>query len=88
MPSSYGEQPWVQEAGPTVFAPFDKDTSYFGEPSQAWMINFRVRSLDKMVTQLRASGIAVEVDPEQYPNGRFARLTDPEGNPIQLWEPM
>jgi glyoxylase I family protein len=36
---------------------------------------------------LRASGIAVDVDPRYYPNGRFARLRDPEGNPIELWEP-
>lgn len=87
VPSSYDEQPWTQEAGPTVFAPFDKGSAYFGDPKQVWMINFRVRSLDRMVSQLRASGIEVEVDPEQYPNGRFARLVDPEGNPIQLWEP-
>jgi predicted enzyme related to lactoylglutathione lyase len=51
------------------------------------MVNFRVRDLAAMVAQLRASGIAVKVDPESYPNGRFARLTDPEGNPIELWEP-
>jgi glyoxylase I family protein len=51
------------------------------------MINFRVRNLDAMVTQLRASDIAVKVDPQKYPNGRFARLKDPEGNPIELWEP-
>jgi predicted enzyme related to lactoylglutathione lyase len=51
------------------------------------MLNFRVRSLDAMVTQLRKSNIEVKVDPEKYPNGRFARLHDPEGNPIELWEP-
>jgi predicted enzyme related to lactoylglutathione lyase len=51
------------------------------------MVNFRVRDLDAMVRQLRAGDIAVEVDPEQYPNGRFARLADPDGNPIQLWQP-
>jgi predicted enzyme related to lactoylglutathione lyase len=51
------------------------------------MINFRVRSLDAMVAQLRAADIEVKVDPETYPNGRFARLHDPEGNPIELWEP-
>jgi sulfur carrier protein ThiS len=39
------------------------------------------------VRQLRASGIAVEVDEEIYPNGRFARVYDPEGNPVELWEP-
>jgi glyoxylase I family protein len=40
-----------------------------------------------MVAQLRRAGMDVEVDPEVYPNGRFATLADPEGNPIQLWEP-
>ena len=33
-------------------------------------------------------GETVEVDPERYPNGRFATLRDPEGNGIQLWQPM
>ncbi len=86
-PATYDEKPWQQEAGPTVFAPFPASTTYFGDAKQTWMINFRVRNLDAMVAQLRAAGIAVEIDPETYPNGRFARLTDPEDNPIQLWEP-
>jgi len=51
------------------------------------MVNFRIRSRGAMVAQLRASGITVEVDPKQYPNGRFARVYDPEGNPIELWQP-
>jgi glyoxylase I family protein len=41
-----------------------------------------------MAVQLRDAGIVVEVDPQEYPNGRFARLRDPEGNPIELWQPM
>ena len=77
----------MQLGGPTVFAPFSSTTSYFGRPEQQWMINFRVRDLDAMVAQLRRAGIDVTVDPETYPNGRFARLKDPEGNPIQLWQP-
>jgi predicted enzyme related to lactoylglutathione lyase len=87
VPSSYDEPPWQQEAGPTAFAPFPAATTYFGDAKQTWMINFRVLNLDAMVAQLRAAGIAVEIDPEIYPNGRFARIADPEGNPIQLWEP-
>jgi glyoxylase I family protein len=43
--------------------------------------------LDAMTAQLRAARIVVDVDPQQYPNGRFARLHDPEGNPIELWQP-
>ena len=86
-PTDYDQRPWLQEAGPTVFEPFPQDTTYFGRPTQAWMINFRVRDLDAIVAQLRARGVEVAVDAEQYPNGRFARLHDPEGNPIELWEP-
>jgi glyoxylase I family protein len=82
------DQPsWQQAAGPTAFNPFPSDTEYFGSKQQGWMVNFRVRSLDAMVAQLRKSDIDVKVDPEKYPYGRFARLHDPEGNPIELWEP-
>jgi len=86
VPTSYEQKPWYQEAGPSVFAPFSKDTKYFGKPEQSWMVNFRVADLKAMVAQLRASGVSVE-DPKSYPNGEFARLYDPEGNPIELWEP-
>jgi hypothetical protein len=51
------------------------------------MLNFRVRDLDKMAAQLRAAATAVEIDPQSYPNGQFASLRDPKGNPIQLWQP-
>lgn len=87
VPESYDQSPWMQEAGPTVFAPFPADSGHFGNPSNAFMVNFRVKSLDAMAAQLRAAGIEVKVDPQRYPNGRFARLLDPEGNPIELWEP-
>jgi predicted enzyme related to lactoylglutathione lyase len=80
-------QVWQQAAGPTAFTPFKMDTDYFGSQQQAWMVNFRVRSLDAIVAQLQKSNIEVKVDPEKYPYGRFARLHDPEGNPIELWEP-
>jgi glyoxylase I family protein len=87
VPLNYGEQPWMQEAGPTAFAPFPETTEYFGDAGKDWMINFRVADLDAIADQLRGAGIVVEIDPEQYPNGRFARLHDPEGNPIELWQP-
>ena len=86
VPTSYGQKPWRQEAGPTAFAPFKKTTKYFGDPAQSWMVDFRVADLKAMVAQLRADGITVE-ETQSYPNGDFARLHDPEGNPIELWEP-
>jgi catechol 2,3-dioxygenase-like lactoylglutathione lyase family enzyme len=88
-PATYDEPVWTQEAGPTVFAPFGPEHSespHIG-PS-GWGINFRVRDLDAMVEQLRSAGVTVEIDEEVYPNGRFAHLHDPQGLPVQLWEPM
>jgi len=87
MPSTLQDSVWQQEAGPTVFAPFKETTGYFGDASKVWMVNFRVRDLDKMAAQLQTAGIEVKIDPQSYPNGRFARLHDPEGNPIELWQP-
>jgi predicted enzyme related to lactoylglutathione lyase len=87
VPTAHGQQPWQQSAGPTAFAPFPMDSGYLGPPQQSWMVNFRVRNLDAMVAQLRSANIEVKVAAETYPNGRFARLHDPEGNPIELWEP-
>lgn len=85
VPTTYEQQPWQQEAGPTVFAPFKQDTTYFGKPEQRWMINFRVADLAAMVAELRATGVTVG-EPQSDPNGDFARLHDPEGNPIELWQ--
>lgn len=87
VPTSYDQSPWSQESGPTVFAPFELDADYFGDSSRHWMINFRVDNLDNMVKQLQDAGIEVTLKEDEFPNGRFARLSDPEGNPVELWEP-
>ncbi|MBU6373575.1 MAG: VOC family protein [Alphaproteobacteria bacterium] len=82
----YGQ--WDTAAGPSVFQPFPADTDHF-PADRGWMLNLRVDDLDALVAQLRAAGIAVETRPEwDMPGvGRFARLHDPEGNPIELWRP-
>ncbi|MDP8912176.1 MAG: VOC family protein [Pseudomonadota bacterium] len=79
---------WQTEGGPTVFAPFKADTDYF-EADKAFMINFRVSGLDALVETLRAASIEIITNPEwDDPQvGRFARVHDPEGNAIELWEP-
>jgi glyoxylase I family protein len=87
VPDSTGGEPWQTEAGVTAFSPFAETSKYFGRDEQQWMLNFRVRDLAAMVAQLRAANIEVS-EPESYPNlGSFARTHDPEGNPIELWEP-
>lgn len=84
-PPTYDESSWRQIAGATVFAPAGDDAGHLN--GRNWAINFRVSNLDAMVKQLCAAGIEVSPHPEDYPNGRFADLQDPEGNPIQLWQP-
>jgi glyoxylase I family protein len=87
VPMAEGEKSWRQEAGETAFTSMPGAVDQFGQPDRVWAINFRVPDLDGMVEQLRSSGSEVTVDPTTYSMGRFASLTDPEGNPIQLWEP-
>lgn len=86
MPTQQNDPVWEQQAGQTVFAPFPETTRYFGDPTKGWMLNFRVHNLEKMAAQLRAANIEVKID-DSDPNGHFARIHDPEGNPIELWQP-
>jgi len=80
---------WQQEVGPTVFAAFESGTEYFGSREQRTMLNFRVRDLDAMLAQLRAQGADVaEATEDMAGVGRFGWVTDPEGNRIELWQPV
>ena len=79
---------WRANGGPTVFAPFKVTTDYFAA-DKAFMINLRVSDLDRMLAGLREAGIAIVTKDEwdDPMTGRFARIHDPEGNAIELWEP-
>lgn len=80
---------WMQESGPTVFEPFAQDSDYFNGEKQ-WMINFRVADLKALIADLVEKGVEVIQKDEwdAMPEiGTFARVHDPEGNPIELWEP-
>lgn len=87
VPTDASGQPWQQQAGATVFAPFDVATDYFGDPARPFMLNFRVADMDRMLAQLRAFDIAISHEMTMDGVGRFARIHDPEGNPIELWQP-
>ena len=71
-----------------MFAPFKAATDYW-EADHAFMLNLRVTEIDTLLESLRAAGIAIRIDPDwNDPQiGRFARILDPEGNPIELWQP-
>lgn len=78
---------WQQEAGPTVWAPFPRDTDYFGSPQQQVMVNFRVRDLGAMLAQLQDAGVTPDGDVmEDVGVGRFAHFRDPSGTRFELWE--
>lgn len=78
---------WYTAAGPMVFEPFKADTDYFADDKQT-MINLRVSDLDGLLATLRADGIAIAREEAMDGVGRFARVHDPEGNPVELWEPV
>jgi glyoxylase I family protein len=78
--------PWQTEAGMTVLAPFKADTDYFKAESQ-FMLNLRVEGLDDLIAALEAEGRTVKRHPDET-YGRFAHLEDPDGNPLELWEPL
>lgn len=86
VPTDTETPPWWTEGGMTVFAPFAADTGYFPQAQQV-MINFRVHDLDAMLAQLRAGGTEPFNETQMEGVGRFAHLTDPEGNVFELWQP-
>ena len=82
------EWAWTTQGGPLVFAPFETGTDYWPADKQ-FMLNLRVSDLDGLLRRLTADGVAVTAEPgwSSPEAGRFARIHDPEGNPIELWEP-
>lgn len=87
-----GAQPnewvWQTLGGPMVFAPFKMGSDYFAA-DKSFMMNFRVSDLDGLLAGLHATRIEVitKVEWDDPAVGRFARIHDPEGNAIELWEP-
>lgn len=77
---------WFTQGGPMVFEPFKQDSDYFPEDRTA-MVNLRVSDLDGLLAQLRDADIEITREEAMDGVGRFARIHDPEGNPIELWEP-
>ena len=79
---------WEQQAGTTLFMPFNAETDHFPADRQ-YMLNLRVDGIDALLDKLRAAGVEVITRPEwdDPSTGRFARIHDPEGNPIELWQP-
>jgi predicted enzyme related to lactoylglutathione lyase len=76
-----------ERRGETVWALFEKHSQKF-EPSRApFMLNYRVDDMDALLGALRAEGVEIDPKRDDSEYGKFAWITDPEGNKIELWEP-
>ena len=71
----------------TVVGLFPQDTTYFDPGAAPFMVNFRVDDLDAVLEALRKEGVQIQGEIQTYAYGRFARIADPEGHQIELWEP-
>lgn len=67
---------------------FDENTEYFNPSEKQFMINYRVQNIEQMVENLKAAGVTIVDKIEEYEYGKFVHIMDPEGNKIELWEPV
>ena len=82
---------WKDEKGNdclTQWSPFAEDTDYFAPSGKPFMQNFRVENLNRLLEQLKAEGITVVGELQVFEYGKFGWILDPEGNKIELWEPI
>ena len=74
--------------GNTAWSLFPEDTGYFKPGTKEFMINYRVENLEELIKILKEEGVEVVGEIEEYPYGKFGWIMDPEGNKIELWEPI
>ncbi len=84
---------WLQKEAPekegaTIWNPFPDDTQYFDPSQQAFMINYRVDDLEALLPILKEEGVQIVGEMQTFDYGKFAWIMDPEGNKIELWEPV
>lgn len=74
--------------GLTQWNLFPEKTKYFEPSTKDFMINYRVENIDALVVELKKENITIIDTIETYDYGKFVHILDPEGNKIQLWEPI
>jgi len=72
----------------TQWSPFAKDTDYFAPSKKDFMFNYRVENLVELLAVLKEEGVTVIDKVEEYEYGKFGWILDPDGNKIELWEPI
>ena len=81
-------QDTAEDKGATAWTVAENDTKWFSPSESSFMINYRIDSMDEMVEQLRTGGVPIHQGPESHEHGKFAWIIDPDGNKVELWEPM
>ncbi|WP_405251276.1 VOC family protein [Dokdonia sp. Asnod3-C12] len=82
---------WRDENGKkcsTQWSPMNNDTTYFSPSKKQFMFNFRVDDLIALLAVLKEEGVTIVGEIEEYSYGKFGWILDPEGNKIELWEPI
>ena len=77
-----------EKAGYTAWSIFPEDTTYFKPAHRDFMFNYRVENLKELLRVLKEEGVQVVGEIEEYPYGKFGWIMDPDGNKIELWEPV
>jgi predicted enzyme related to lactoylglutathione lyase len=78
----------TEQQGYTVWSPFPESTEYFAPSAKQFMLNYRVDDLEGLLEKLGAAGVQIAGEVQKEENGKFAWIIDPEGNKIELWEPV
>ena len=78
----------AEDKGATVWHVAEKNSQWFSPSESSFMINYRVDDLDALIRQLKEGGVQILKGPESHENGKFAWIMDPDGNKLELWEPM
>jgi predicted enzyme related to lactoylglutathione lyase len=77
-----------EDHGLTVWNVAEKNTEWFSPSPSGFMINYRIDNMSEMVADLKRNGVEIWKGPESHENGKFAWILDPDGNKVELWEPM
>ena len=67
---------------------FKKGDEYFSPSKKDFMINYRVKHIEELVSKLKENGVTILDSIETYEYGKFVHIMDPEGNKIELWDPV
>lgn len=70
------------------WSPFKTGSKYFAPSKKDFMINYRVQNIEGLVENLRKNGVTIVDEIESFDYGKFVHIMDPEGNKIELWEPV